>query len=93
MKDNIDVLYSGSTILRDQQVTGHHLDVRGLIVSANDLVEPCDLARGPGETPQVATAHFKESIHNSSADKARRSGHKDAIVWLDNQRTWVRNIH
>jgi hypothetical protein len=93
MKDYIHVLYGGSTILRDEQVPSHYLDVRGPFVGANDLIEPRDLARGPGEAPQVATAHLKESVHNSSADKARRSGHKDAIIRLDNQRTWVSNIH
>src|SRR5882724_9915753 len=82
VEDHGGILRGRGTILARQEIAPDPLDARSP-VDARHGVEPGELARGPGETAQVAESTLEQGADEPRPDEPRGARDEDAIVGPD----------
>src|SRR5438034_1343471 len=84
VEDHGGILGRRGTISLRQEIAPDHVDARSA-VGARQGFEPGDLARGPGETAQVAESTLEQGADEPRADEPRGARDEDTIGGLDDE--------
>ncbi len=84
MKDDTGAFCPSGAIVTGKKVSLDYFNSRISVALASHRAEPGGRLRRSDEAPEIAEAHFKETFHDSNADKPASAGNEDQLPLFGN---------